>query len=383
MTMNNSRVNMLPCVASAMLLIGYVQAQTLPTGSSTSSESGQVRVPDRPSTAPFKGQPSVQKTDIFFDTTNQVVTVKLLVQDPQGYFIPNIRRDNFAIYEEGVRQNDASVEVEHIPVSLGVLAEYGGRYQSLNDALARAVCMATGQLLDEVGEHDAVALWRYGDAVEEVARFTEDREALRKAVTGLSRPPFSELNFYDSLIAALKRMPHGSGRQALIVLSSGIDTFSKARFNDVLAAIRASAIPVYVIDIGKAARQQRVTATSAGNYPESRWQRAQGELARITKVSGGRLYVPESTYDTAPIFDDILENLRVRYVIRYTSMSDSDATRARTVRVDLVNPSTGGPLEIIDEDGKRISWNMAVTGNYVRSATPVEGGRNRSLAGEG
>jgi hypothetical protein len=293
MTMN--RVNILPGVASAMLLIGHVEAQTLPTGS---------------------------------DPANHVVTAKLLVQDPQGYFIRNIRRDNFAVYEEGV-------------------------------------------------------LWRYGDTVEELARFTEDREALRKAVTGLSRPPFSELNFYDSVIAALKRMPHGSGRQALIIVSSGIDTFSKAQFNDVLGAIHASAIPVYVIDIGKAVRQQRVTATSTGNYPESRWQRAQGELARIARVSGGRLYVPESTYDTAPIFDDILENLRVRYVIRYTSTSDSDATRARTVRVDLVNPSTGRPLEIIDENGKRIPWKMTVKGNYVPSVMPVEGERDRQLVGEG
>jgi VWFA-related protein len=383
MTMNNFRVSMLPCVASVMLLAGHVHAQTPPTGLNASSKSGQVRVPDRPSTALFKGQPGVQKTDIFFDPTTRVVTAKLLVQDPQGYFIPNIRRDNFAVYEDGVRQKDPTVEVEHIPVSVGVLAEYGGRYQSLNDAMAGAVGTVASQFLDEAGQHDTVALWRYGDALEELAGFTEDREALRKAVTGLRRPPFSELNFYDALIAALKRMPSGSGRQALIVISSGIDTFSKAQFNDVLAAVRANAIPVYVIDIGKAVRQQRATGTGAGNYPENRWQRAQGELARVARASGGRLYVPESTYETASIFDDILENLRVRYVIRYTSTSVSDAARSRMVRIDLVNPSTDRPLEIIDEEGKRVPWKMTVTGNYLPSGTPVAGEGNQPPAGEG
>jgi len=117
-----------------MLLIGHVQAQTTSTDSVSSAESAPVHVPDRPSTALFKGQPGVPETDIFFDPTTHVVTAKLLVQDPQGYFIPNIRRDNFAVYEDGVRQKNASVEVEHIPVSLGLLAEYGGRYQSLNYA---------------------------------------------------------------------------------------------------------------------------------------------------------------------------------------------------------------------------------------------------------
>jgi hypothetical protein len=121
----------------------------------------------------------------------------------------------------------------------------------------------------------------------------------------------------------------------------------------------------------------------AGSYPESRWQRAQGELARIARASGGRLYVPESTYDTAPIFDDILENLRVRYVIRYTSSSVLDAARSRTVRVELVNPSTGRPLEIIDEDGKRVPWKMTVKGNYVPTVAPMAGEGDRPLAGEG
>ena len=383
MKISNSSINIVSCAASALLLIGHVQAQTRSTVSSASSESEQVRVPDRPSTALFKGQAGVQKTDIFFDPATRTVTAKLLVQDPHGYFIPNIRRDNFAVYEDGVRQKNASVEVEHIPVSAAVLAEYGGRYQSLNDALAGAVGTVSSQFLDEAGQHDSVALLKYGDEFEEIAGFTKDREVLRKAVTGLSRPPFSELNFYDALIAALKRMPSGSGRQALIVVSSGIDTFSKAQFNDVLAAIRASAIPVYVIDIGKALRQQRVPATGRGSYPENRWRRAQLELARIARDSGGRLYVPESTYDTAPIFDDILENLRVRYVIRYTSTSVADASRSRTVRIDLVNADSGRPLEIIDEEGKRVPWKLTVKGNYVPSETSEADASGQPLGGEG
>src|SRR5690349_18784186 len=61
------------------------------------------------------------KSEISFDPASGEVTVKMLVQDPNGYFIPNIRRDNFAVYENGVRQTNAMVGIEHSPVSLALL----------------------------------------------------------------------------------------------------------------------------------------------------------------------------------------------------------------------------------------------------------------------
>src|ERR1700688_1864008 len=58
------------------------------------ASAGQVRIPNRPSAALFKGQQGKQKTEIHFDPESGLVTLKLLVQDPNGFFIPNIRREN-------------------------------------------------------------------------------------------------------------------------------------------------------------------------------------------------------------------------------------------------------------------------------------------------
>jgi hypothetical protein len=66
-----------------------------------------------------------------------MVTIKLLVQDPNGYFIRNIRRDNFVVYENGIRQQNATVEVEHATVSLRLLMEFGDRSPALNRELGR------------------------------------------------------------------------------------------------------------------------------------------------------------------------------------------------------------------------------------------------------
>jgi hypothetical protein len=87
-----------------------------------------------------------------------MVTIKLLVQDPNGYFIANIRRDNFVVYENGIRQQNATVEVEYAPVSLGLLMEFGDRTPALNRELAQVVLRAGEHLVDELSRGDRLAV---------------------------------------------------------------------------------------------------------------------------------------------------------------------------------------------------------------------------------
>ena len=102
---------LMTCVATSALLTTYgfaqgVHGKPLPKerAAADAASSSRIQVPNRPATAVFQGEQGKQNTEIFFDAATQIVTAKILVQDPNGYFIPNIRRDNFAVYENGVRQ---------------------------------------------------------------------------------------------------------------------------------------------------------------------------------------------------------------------------------------------------------------------------------------
>src|SRR3569623_3704618 len=70
-----------------------------PAVSPKTSSPGSVKIPTRPDAALFQGEQGMQNTEVSCDPTTHMVTFKMLVQDPNGYFVPNIRRDNFAIYE--------------------------------------------------------------------------------------------------------------------------------------------------------------------------------------------------------------------------------------------------------------------------------------------
>ena len=328
---------------------------------------GQIQIPNRPSNSLFIGQQGKQRTEIHFDPATGLVTLKLLVQDLNGYFIPYLRRDNFVVYENDVRQTNATVEIEHAPVSLALALEFGGRYPSLNKILANQVFEGGRQLIEVVGREDRIAIWKYADRPELLTDFSQDHEKLDILLTSPDPPSVSEANLYDALVAILGRMRELDVRKAVVLLSSGVDTFSKAPFDEVLKVAAISNTPVYAISFGEMLQRAADVFGTAAPSARIDWKRAKHELGEIARASGGRLYSPSISIDLSVIDDDIMENLKVRYVITYKSSAAGNLDSPRKVRVELVNPKTGGPIQIVDASGKTIHAHVALEDSYVPS----------------
>jgi Ca-activated chloride channel family protein len=348
-----------------VLWTGLASAQSLP---GANAHPRRVQIPNRPA-ALFSGEQGKQRTEIHFDPATSEVTMKLLVQDPVGFFIPDLHRDNFAVYENGVRQQNATVEIEHAPITLGIVMEHGGRYKGFNRTSSDEVLRAGKQLLDELGRQDKVAIWEYADNTHQVAAFTTAQDRLDQFFMNSQAPDSSETNFYDALVSTSEAMKAVTGRKALIVITSGVDTFSKAKYADALNAVRASGTPVYIINLGPDLREAAKNYTSAGPYAHLDWKKIDAQLREIASVSGGRVYTESSSLDLTGVYDDLMENLRVRYVISSRSAGSCSLDAARTVRVELVDPKSNGPLEILDTSGKVIRSTVIVENSYVPNAS--------------
>lgn len=325
----------------------------------------QIRIPNRPSRPLFEGKQGKQRSEIYYDPTTQMVTIKLLVQDPNGYFIPKLRRDDFAVYENGVRQRNITVEIEHAAVSLSLLMEFGGHAQALNRIMAIEIAEAGSQLMDVIGREDKIAIWKYSDKVEQLADFSQGHEVLDRLFEEFGTPEFSETNFYDAVIAMIRQIKSVKGRKAIIPISSGIDTFSKANYEEALEAACSSDTPIYVIGLTRVLHELVGAQEDTGAFANIDWGKVEKQLQGISTASGGRAYFPATTGDLSAIDDDMMENLRVRYVITYRSPGNFDLNSPRTVRVELIDPKTGGPLEIIDQNGRRVSAHVVVQDSYV------------------
>jgi hypothetical protein len=98
------------------------------------------------------------------------------------------------VYENGIRQQNATVEVEHAPVSLGLLIEFGGCTPALNRELGQEVSRAGEHLVAELSRGDRLAVWKYDDRVEKVSDFSQNHEALDTFFLKLGTPELSETN---------------------------------------------------------------------------------------------------------------------------------------------------------------------------------------------
>ncbi len=332
--------------------------------------SDEVRIPTRPVKPLFRGKQGKQHTEIYFDRTTGVVTMKLLVQDPNGYFIPNLRADNFVVYENGARQQLTSAPIERGPASICLLLEFASPMPGLGEALQTDISDAAHQLIRTIEPNDDVRAWKYNDRVDKLGDSGDGREMLDMAVLSLDKPGPPVANLYDALLSALPQMPLKQRRTALVLISDGIDSNSKASYRDVVTAAANSEAPIYVISMTNVAKQYMQAHPDAGPMVKVDWSKAERELQEIAQVSGGRVYVPAEPMNLSTTYDDLLENLKVRYVLTYRSLVSGDSPR--TVRVALVNPRTGGPLQIVDKEGRPIRAMVVAQESY----SPAEASRS-------
>jgi hypothetical protein len=134
-------------------------------------------------------------------------------------------------------------------------------------------------------------------------------------------------------------------------------------------ATSASNTPVYAVSLGEMLQEATKVFVTAEESARIDWKRAEQALGEIAHASGGRLYSPTTFLNLPPIYDDIMENLKVRYVITYKSATVGDLNSPRAVRVELVNSKTGGPIQIADATGKTIHAHVVLEDSYVPSKT--------------
>jgi hypothetical protein len=78
--------------------------------------------------------------------------------------------------------------------------------------------------------------------------------------------------------------------------------------------------------------------------------------------------VVDSEVQIPGIYDDIMENLRVRYVVTYVSSNTSTGGPPRSIRIELIDPATGGPLKIHAAAGKVVPGKVFVQATYSPTA---------------
>ena len=80
--------------------------------------------------------------------------------------------------------------------------------------------------------------------------FTHNGNEVMQGLSQLYFPPFSESNLFDAISDVLDRIKDVKGKKSVLVLASGIDTFSKMNLDDALKRIRETDATIFTVGVG-------------------------------------------------------------------------------------------------------------------------------------
>jgi Ca-activated chloride channel homolog len=252
---------------------------------------------------------SAQKT--VFKTGVEMVPLTVTVTDTKGKYVTGLAGSNFEVFEDGVQQDVAFFASDDVPLDVALLVDTSGSM----DADLPLVKSAAAGLVAKLRTSDRAIVVDVKGSTRVAQELTSDQNSIARAIHGLSAG--GETAVYDAVYLILRELERERRtaaqvrRQALVLLTDGIDTRSRLAFEDVLDVARRGNVSIYVVEL-KGALAQTPRSALPGAILRSDYA-----LKSVTRESGGRLFEPKTAVDLPGIYSAIAEELFSQYDLGY------------------------------------------------------------------
>lgn len=277
---------------------------------------------------------SAQQPDDVITTNTALVQLNVGVVDKQGRAVTSLSRNDFAIYEDGVRRPIASFEPTEAPFSLVLLLDMSGSTITFRQQIQAAAL----RFLDALAPDDRVSVVQFNSkGVKSLLGFSTDRQRTAYAITLANGAGATPL--YDALKYSVRELAHeGKRRKAVVVLTDGLDTevrnedrkiVEKASDAEVSTAIKAETNS-QVVSLLNQTDREGVTifplALPSGDpkrlpLPDplitAMYGAARTRLQLLADRTGGRMHEIRRLDDLARLYAQVAADLRTLYTIAY------------------------------------------------------------------
>lgn len=290
-----------------------------------------------------------------------------------GQFIPGLKKENFRIFEDGSPQEVQDFTVTKAPITAVLLVEFANtNYTFMVQAL-----QASYAFVNSLKKDDWVAVTYFDMNPHILTDFTQDKKALYGALNQLRIPAFSETNLFDALYDTLDRLDRIEGRKYVILVTTGVDTFSKITYDQALKKVKATKdVTIFPISVGFIVREYCDSHPGGCRYshgfgiPVGHMDYLQGdnELRTFASMTGGRAYFPRFEGELPEMYGDISTDIRNQYSLTYHPTNSKLDGTYRKLKVQVVAPD-GGPLKVKDQKGKDVKIEVVSRDGYTAKHT--------------
>jgi Ca-activated chloride channel family protein len=255
-----------------------------------------------------------------------LVNVPFTVTDRHGRFVSGLTAKDFAVEEDGRRQEIRNFARENeLPLTLAMLIDTS---PSVRPVFDEEKATANAFLESILRSKDLALVIGFDRSVTLVQDYTENIRLLRKAIDELETGGGTSI--YDAVYLACKdKLSTEAGRKAIILISDGEDTTSKVKFNEALISAHQSDTVIYAIS----------NSVPGGLFPYGRRGRGGfgggdiGTLRKFSTETGGATFVVNNQNTFSKIFDQIAQELRSQYSLGYNSTNTARDGKFRQIRI--------------------------------------------------
>ena len=300
-----------------------------------------------------------------------LVNVDVMVTTKTGQFVPGLNKENFRLFEDGAPQQITSFNQSKAPITAVLLVEFAStNYGFLRDALEASYAFA-----NTLRKDDWIAVAYYDMQPHILVDFTLDKKAVYGALNQLRIPGFAETNLFDALYDTLDRLDRIEGKKYIILVTTGVDTFSKLTLDKVSKKIKDTKdVTIFPVSVGWIIREMYEargrSAPHGMGIPVSNmdYLQADNEMRNFAAMTGGRAYFPRFQAEYAEDFQDIGNDIRNQYSLSYHPTNTKLDGTYRKLKVQVV-ASDGGPLKVKDQKGKEQKIDVVSRDGYTAKNT--------------
>ena len=257
-----------------------------------------------------------------------IVSLNVTVMDGQNRYVTDLDQADFAVFEDGVKQDLSFFNRRQQPIALSLLLDSSA---SMEDKL-ETLQTAAANFVRRLKPGDLGQIIDFDSRVEVKQEFTSNHGELEQAIRQTASGGSTSL--HNAVYIALKELRKVKAaseedvrRQAIIVFSDGEDTSSLVSFEEVLDLAKRSETAIYTIGL-------RGTDTQSRGFRE-----AEFVLRQLAQETGGRAFFPSRVEDLNGVYAQIADELASQYTLGYTSRNARRDGAWRRVIVQVLKPS--------------------------------------------
>lgn len=260
---------------------------------------------------------AARRQDETIKVDSNLVVLNLTAATAAGEYVHNLRVSDFKIFEDGREQKITIFGVAETPFAAALLLDASGSMEG-RVAMARSAAI---RFLDGLRDDDVAAVYSFGSEVEKVQDFSPSRD-LEPVAYDLRAEGYTVL--HDAIIEAARDLSQRpERRRAIVILSDGADTRSKASQEKALNFALTAEATIYAVDM----------SSSASGFVSQ--QRTAAVLKSLAEKSGGR-YVPSPGGKALrDAFASIVAELSNQYTIGYQPSNKARDGNWRNIDVKL------------------------------------------------